>query len=192
MNEQENLRMDIYRTHVLSRLISAWGHPRTRTSRIAPNHSVEFWSFCNEKNSVWRFISLTLRRLPEHCDNDANELLLVLDGRSVGSEVERLGLVCVENLFNQLQLSTCVVETPRVLESSLDMPWPATCWLLDEVRGESEGLMEFQFPSRTVDYIWAIPLYSREIDFMRKEGIDALDSLTASAELVDPYRPPVV
>jgi hypothetical protein len=192
MNDQEQFNLDLYRTHVLGRFILVWGAPRSRRVKTTDAYALEVWSFCDSANSVWRFVTLTVRRIAENLHHDANELLVVLDGRSVGLNTEELGFSYVTQLFSALDLSITSVQIPCVLETAMGMPWPPTCTLIDEVRGEKEELMRFQFSTRTIEYVWAIPMYQSESHYMRKAGIEALDLLTANVEMINPYRPPVI
>nr|WP_230681142.1 suppressor of fused domain protein [Paracidovorax cattleyae] len=82
---------------------------------------------------------------------------------------------------------------PRVMGESDLAPqgWSTKAFLLDELRGESEGLEHIKIGSQEVRVLWALPITGKEADLVVKSGVEVFDEYMENIDysIIDTLRP---
>jgi hypothetical protein len=198
MNEEERRERrfsnDVRRAIILGEYIRHWNMPKLRVESRKGDDKIEVYLFPGER--VCRVATVGVSSLQREDGRKADwELLLVLPLDLAGSDFERVASfvmdVAAYSLEKDVQFSCgmAIPQTPLAPES-----WSARALLVDEPRGEDEGLEMIRVAEQQVQLLWLVPIHASEREAIVAKGVEAFDRSCEQqqCDLSEPRRPAVV
>ena len=178
----DRFNYDIRRTIILGKYIEEWGFPEDRkVISKEGNAPIEIYLFSD--NKLVRFVTIGLSaQLPK--DSYQFEIMFASGYDMAGSSLGNL-------MDYVLDIAAFAVQHPQMFQVSKTLPrsplapkpWKMNCILVDAARGEPEHFENIVVLGGSVKVLWLIPLHGDEYDLIKKQGVEAFDSLCEEQEL---------
>ncbi|WCM89483.1 suppressor of fused domain protein [Acidovorax sp. NCPPB 3576] len=194
-SRDEKFSFDVRRSIILGHYMHEWGMPEHRVITVKASRKihVEIYYFPAGKNSkVSRFatVGLSMARRPSGALVSA-EWMLALTSDLGGESSDRVFSYVVDLIAHHIE--NAASSTPPIVMAESEIApakWSSKALLIDELRGESESLEGIAVGSESVPVLWVIPINSREVDIINREGVEKFDEIIEKSiySIVDPQR----
>ncbi|RAV16731.1 suppressor of fused domain protein [Paenibacillus contaminans] len=195
-SREKALDFDIRRTIILNLYMKEWSMPEYRVIMTKPEIGVHievyYFPSINDKTPA-RFatvgLSNSIRKTGKPTET---EWMLALTPDLGQESIDRIFSYFCDLIAHNIE-NIKSSEVPRVMTESALAPenWTTKALLIDELRGESEGLEEMKIGEEVISVLWVIPITHKEARIILQEGIDAFDAWIEKQQhsIIDPARP---
>ena len=188
---------DIQRSLVLSEYIREWRQPSRRHSLSSKEHHlpVEIYIFPPTQSvRLYRFATfgMSSQVFEGNMRYFDYEFLVVfsydIGGCSEDRFLDYLKSIIVHCITEGLKLEPGMTFAPSPIAPEA---WGQKALLISEACGEPADVQTFHVGTRTIELVWAIPIYEDERQFIKANGLEAFDNILVEQEwgITDLSRP---
>ncbi|MBF9265041.1 suppressor of fused domain protein [Paracidovorax cattleyae] len=195
--KEKEFSFDVRRSIILASYINSWSMPEYRLVMEdgGKNIRIEVYYFpALDEDSPARFATVGLSNTKRKSSGElfGVEWMLALQKDMGGESVDRIYNYLCDLMAHHIE-NIDGSKIPRVMGESDLAPqgWSTKAFLLDELRGESEGLEHIKIGSQEVRVLWALPITGKEADLVVKSGVEVFDEYMENIDysIIDTLRP---
>jgi hypothetical protein len=188
--------LDVRRSIILGAYIHRWGIPDFRVKTQRQDHIAEVYSFPPRRGGpVHRFATVGVSAATRADGKRADwELLMVLPGSLAGASTNEVASFIFDVMAYSYRADVNFSPGQTIPETPLaPKAWEPRALLLDEPRGETEGLSSTHVGHQHVKLIWLVPIYGDELALIEEQGLREFYRRERDSEwsLADPDRPSI-
>jgi hypothetical protein len=167
-----------------------WGIPEYRNITSKGKHSIELYSFPEERFTRFATIGISSATIPnsEQCNS---EIVMIIP-KDVASEqtneitnyIFDVAVYLIKTLGRNLTAEDVIQESDLAPKG-----WPKAL-IFDEPRGEAEELSSFHVGHQHIKLFWVIPIHGAEYNFINDGNIEKFDDIVENegVEITDVRR----